>query len=64
MLIGNNQMKVEPVTKEIAEASLPETFEDVAGEVELTDEEAEQAAMLLIQAMKDNPDQHYFRIVV
>lgn len=57
-------MKVEPVTKEVAEAALPETFDEVAGEVELTEEESERAAELLLRAMKDNPDQHYFRIVV
>jgi hypothetical protein len=55
-------VKVEPVTKEVAEAALPETFDEVEGE-ELTEEEAKVAAELLMQAMKDHPYVHYFRIV-
>lgn len=57
-------MKVEPVTEEEAIAALPETFDETANDVQLTEEEAERAAELLIKAMEDNPGQHFFRIVV
>jgi hypothetical protein len=57
-------MRVEVVTKEEALSKLPETFDDVEGESELTEEQYQEAAGMVLAVIAANPGQHYFRVVL
>jgi hypothetical protein len=56
-------MKIVPVTEQEAVDALPETFDDVNDPI-LTPEEAELAADLVLKAIKTNPNEHFFKIVL
>lgn len=57
-------MRIEIGTEAEALASLPETFDLVEGEVELTAAQMEEATQLILAASKQNPGQRFFRIVL
>lgn len=57
-------MKIESATEAEALASLPETFDLVEGEVELTAEQLAEAIRLVQAHAKANPECRFFRIVL